>query len=112
MLQGPEDLAHPSLSGMRRYEDVLDVFRLRRRGLQSETESALLPAIPPHQVRLPLPGSHRVGAREACATDLDLGRALDGLFERARHADRLSSMIVDVASCLVGSWVHKPGAGR
>lgn len=42
VLQGPEDLAHPGLSGMCRYEDVFDVLRLRGRGLQSKTVSAFL----------------------------------------------------------------------
>lgn len=92
MLQRPEHLADPGLAGMRSYEDVLDVLGLWGSSLQIMFPSAL-----------PSPGRSRVKRKlRHRETNLNLGSALDGLFERASHRVGLPSA--------VGRLVHAVGS--
>lgn len=92
MLQRAEDLADSSFSGVSGYQDVLDVFRLWGRSLEW---NGLLAMCRLHPVLIKPKGgslSYRVVSRtQQAVTDLDLGGALDGLFEGACHLHALGA---------------------
>lgn len=77
VLQGAENLANASLARMRGYKDMLDVLRLRGSSLR---QPGWLVLMADSTVVFPSPRSVF-----QVLTCLDLGCALDGLFEGARH---------------------------
>lgn len=93
VLQGAEDLGNASLAGMGRDEEMLDVFRLRRSILlkQRKTAGSAEGGREGGRTGEEEEGMDRAGGTlglEARVAHLDFGRALDGLFERARHDGR------------------------